>query len=105
MKKKENCPARITINLIGNKWRLLIIRDLLGGKKRFGELKKSLNISQRSLTMNLQFMEKHGLIGKKIFEEVPPHTEYYLTELGTSMEPIIKSLVNWGEKYGLNSNN
>ena len=97
--KKDICPIKLTLDLIGNKWRLLIVRDLLSGKKRFGELKKSLNISQRSLTINLQFMEKHNLIEKKIFNEVPPHTEYCLTDFGKTLEPLMKSLEDWGNWY------
>ena len=97
--KKDVCPVKLTLDLVGNKWRLLIVRDLLGGRKRFGELKKSLAISQRSLTMNLQFMEKHGFIEKKIFNEVPPHTEYCLTDFGKTLEPLMKALEDWGNWY------
>lgn len=89
-----------TINLIGNKWKLLIIRDLLSGKKRFGELRKSLNgISQRVLTENLRGLEKDGLIDRKVFAEVPPRVEYSLNKTGFSLAPVIDSMAEWGTKY------
>lgn len=85
--KKElpACPVEITMGLIGDKWKVLIIRDLLTGTKRFGELKKSLNgITQKVLTNNLRQMEASGLVNRKVYAEVPPRVEYSLTETGWS---------------------
>lgn len=83
------CPVEITMGLIGDKWKILIIRDLLTGTKRFGELRKSLNgISQKVLTNNLRDMEKSGLVHREAFAEVPPRVEYSLTETGWSLEPF-----------------
>ena len=99
-KKVLDCPVATTINLIGNKWKLLIIRDLLGGTKRFGELRKSLTgISQRVLTENLRSMESDGLLERKVFAEVPPRVEYSLTKTGLSLQPVITSMAEWGTKY------
>ena len=94
------CPVATTINLIGNKWKLLIIRDLLGGTKRFGELRKSLTgISQRVLTENLRALENDGLLERKVFAEVPPRVEYSLNKTGLSLQPVINSMAEWGTKY------
>lgn len=99
-KKILDCPVATTINLIGNKWKLLIIRDLLGGTKRFGELRKSLTgISQRVLTENLRALENDGLLERKVFAEVPPRVEYSLNKTGLSLLPIITSMADWGTKY------
>lgn len=99
-KKILDCPVATTINLIGNKWKLLIIRDLLDGTKRFGELRKSLTgISQRVLTENLRELETDGLLNRKVFAEVPPRVEYSLNKTGQSLLPIISSMANWGTKY------
>lgn len=82
------------------KWKILIIRDLLTGKKRFGELRKSLTgISQKVLTNNLRNMEKSGLVHREIFAEVPPRVEYSLTDTGWSLQPILDSMVKWGNNY------
>lgn len=95
-----DCPVATTINLIGNKWKLLIIRDLLGGTKRFGELRKSLTgISQRVLTENLRDLEKDGLVNRKVYAEVPPKVEYSLNETGLSLSPIINAMAEWGTNY------
>lgn len=94
------CPVEITMGLIGEKWKVLIIRDLLTGTKRFGELKKSVTgITQKVLTNNLRQMEQSGLIIRKVYAEVPPRVEYSLTDLGKSLKPILDSMVNWGEDY------
>ena len=105
MKKNySNCPVETTLSILENKWRILILRDLLTGAKRFGELKKSIgSISQRSLTMNLRFMEECKIIDRKVFPEVPPRVEYSLTEIGKSLKPILKAMEDWGNYYrGLN---
>lgn len=94
------CPVEITMGLIGDKWKILIIRDLLTGTKRFGELRKSLNgISQKVLTNNLRDMEKSGLVHHEAFAEVPPRVEYSLTETGWSLEPVLYYMVQWGNNY------
>lgn len=94
------CPVEITMELIGDKWKILIIRDLLTGTKRFGELKKSLTgISQKVLTNNLRDMEKSGLVHREVFAEVPPRVEYSLTDTGWSLQPILDSMVKWGNNY------
>ena len=94
------CPVEITMGLIGDKWKILIIRDLLTGTKRFGELRKSLTgISQKVLTNNLRDMEKSGLVHREVFAEVPPRVEYSLTELGMSLKPILDAMQSWGESY------
>ena len=88
------------MGLIGDKWKVLIIRDLLTGTKRFGELKKSLNgITPKVLTNNLREMEASGLVNRKVYAEVPPRVEYSLTETGLSLKPILDSMVVWGNSY------
>lgn len=94
------CPVEITMGLIGDKWKVLIIRDLLTGTKRFGELKKSLlGITQKVLTNNLRQMESSGLILRKVYAEVPPKVEYSLSDTGLSLKPILNSMVEWGNEY------
>ena len=94
------CPMEITLTLIGDKWKVLILRDLMPGTKRFGELKKSVgNVSQKVLTVQLRAMEESGLVHREVYAEVPPRVEYSLTELGKSLKPILDSLWAWGEAY------
>ena len=94
------CPVETTLTLIGDKWKVLILRDLMTGTKRFGELKKSVgNVSQKVLTAQLRDMEENGLIDRRVYAEVPPRVEYSLTELGKSLKPILDSMQNWGEQY------
>ena len=94
------CPVATTVSLIGSKWKLLIMRNLLGRPWRFTELQKSIDgISQKVLTEALHSMEADGLVIRKAYPEVPPRVEYSLTELGESMRPIIKSMENWGMAY------
>ena len=100
--KKElpACPLETTLTLIGDKWKVLILRDLMPGTKRFGELKKSVgNVSQKVLTAQLRTMEESGLVNRKVYAEVPPRVEYSLTELGKSLKPILDSMRAWGEAY------
>lgn len=102
MKKNDlpACPVEITLSLMGDKWKFLIIRDLLTGTKRFGELQRLVGgVSQKVLTNNLRQMEESGLISRKVFAEVPPRVEYSLTDLGLSLKPILDSMVNWGNEY------
>ena len=99
-KELPACPVETTLTLIGNKWKVLIIRDLLQGTKRFGELKKSIgSVSQKVLTSQLRAMEEDGLIHREVYAEVPPRVEYSLTELGCSLKPILDAMVNWGNNY------
>ncbi len=99
-KQLPACPVETTLMLLSDKWKVLILRDLQNGTKRFGELKKSIGkISQKVLTANLRSMEDDGLITRKVYPEVPPKVEYTLTELGKSLEPILIAMKNWGEKY------
>lgn len=94
------CPVETTLMLIGDKWKVLILRDLMPGTKRFGELKKSIgSVSQKVLTAQLRDMEESGLVIRQVYAEVPPRVEYSLTELGKSLKPILDSMQNWGEGY------
>ena len=94
------CPVETTLTLIGDKWKVLILRDLMPGTKRFGELKKSIgNVSQKVLPAQLRAMEESGLLTRTVYAEVPPRVEYTLTELGKSLKPILDALWNWGEEY------
>ena len=94
------CPVETTLTLIGDKWKVLILRDLPPGTKRFGELKKSIgSVSQKVLTAQLRAMEENRLVHREIYAEVPPRVEYSLTELGKSLKPILDSMWAWGEAY------
>jgi len=94
------CPVETTLLLISDRWKVLIIRDLLDGTKRFGELKKSIgNVSQKVLTANLRSMEDSGLLTRKVYAEVPPRVEYTLTETGYSLKPVLDALSEWGTEY------
>lgn len=94
------CPVETTLTMIGDKWKVLILRDLIGGTKRFGELKKSIGtVSQKVLTAQLRAMEESGLVDRKVYAEVPPRVEYTLTELGRSLKPILDAMWDWGEGY------
>lgn len=94
------CPVETTLMLIGDKWKILILRDLMEGTKRFGELKKSIGtVSQKVLTAQLRDMEACGLVDRRVYAEVPPRVEYSLTELGRSLRPILDAMWAWGEAY------
>ena len=100
--KKElpSCPVETTLTLISDKWKVLILRDLMTGTKRFGELKKSIgHVSQKVLTAQLREMEENGLLTRTVYAEVPPRVEYTLTDLGYSLKPILDALREWGEAY------
>ncbi len=104
MRSKEDilpeCPVATTVSLIGSKWKLLIMRNLLARPWRFNELQKSIDgISQKALTEALRSMVADGIVIRKACPEVPPRVEYSLTELGESMRPIIKAMENWGTAY------
>ena len=99
-KELPACPVETTLTLISDKWKVLILRDLVPGSKRFGELKRSVgNVSQKVLTAQLREMEQSGLLTRTVYPEVPPRVEYTLTELGYSLKPILDAMWNWGEQY------
>lgn len=99
-KTLPDCPVETTLTLISDKWKVLILRDLMPGTKRFGELKKSIgSVSQKVLTAQLRQMEQSGLLIRTVYPEVPPRVEYTLTELGYSLKPILDAMWNWGEEY------
>ena len=99
-KEMPACPVETTLMLISDRWKVLIIRDLLDGTKRFGELKRSVgNISQKVLTANLRAMAESGLLTRKVYPEVPPRVEYTLTETGYSLKPILDAMKEWGTNY------
>ena len=99
-KKLPECPVEITLQLIGDKWKVLIIRDLLEGTKRFNELRRSVEgITQKVLTSHLRAMEAAGLVNRKVYPEVPPKVEYSLTETGLSLKPVLDAMVAWGTDY------
>ena len=99
-KELPACPVETTLMLIGDKWKVLILRDLMPGTKRFGEWKKSIgSVSQKVLTAQLRDMEEKGLVSRKVYAEVPPRVEYSLTELGKSLCPVLDALREWGENY------
>ena len=94
------CPVETTLMLIGSKWKVLILRDLMPGTKRFGELRRSIgSVSQKVLTAQLRDMEACGLVDRRVYAEVPPRVEYSLTELGRSLRPILDAMWVWGEAY------
>lgn len=103
MKKKEElpaCPVATTVQLIGSKWKLLILRNLLMRPWRFNELRKDLEgISQKVLTDSLRAMEEDGIITRTVYAEVPPRVEYALSPLGESMKPILDAMEQWGTEY------
>lgn len=99
------CPVATTVELIGNKWKLLIIRNLLDGEQRFTQLKNGIpGISQKVLTDNLRIMEEEGIISREVFAQAPPKVIYSLTEIGKSLLPIIDAMTEWGDNYKNNLN-
>ncbi len=94
------CPVEPTLTLISDKWKVLILRDLMSGARRFGELKRSLGaVSQKVLTAQLRQMEDSGLLTRTVYPEVPPRVEYRLTDLGRSLKPVLDAMQSWGEAY------
>ena len=94
------CPVATTLMLIGNKWKIFIIQQLMDKPFRFSELRRAIpGISEKVLTDNLRALEKDGLITRTVFPEIPPHTEYALSDLGETMRPIIESMATWGTGY------
>ena len=106
MVKKEElpaCPVATTVGLIGSKWKLLIMRNLLQRPWRFNELQRDLEgISQKVLTDSLRSMEADGIVTRTVYPEVPPHVEYALSDVGESMRPIIEAMEQWGTEYKKN---
>lgn len=99
-KDLPDCPVATTVNLLGSKWKVLILRDLLLGPRRFGELEKSLQgISKKVLTESLRSMEEDGIVLRRVIPELPPKVEYSLSDLGDSLRPIISVMAEWGMKY------
>lgn len=100
LKELPACSVETTLTLISDKWKVLILRDLMPGTKRFGELRKSIgHVTQKVLTAQLRQMEESGLLTRKVYAEVPPRVEYTLTELGYSLKPILDAMWTWGEEY------
>lgn len=98
-KELPDCPIAVVLKLIGCKWKIYIVRDLLEGTKRFGMLKKSTGCSQKILTSKLREMEEDGLVERKIYAEVPPRVEYTLTDIGYSMASVLEAMAQWGTDY------
>ena len=99
---QSTCQMFDTLQLVGNKWVLVILLRLSGGTKRFGELQKSIEeISPKVLTQQLKKMEKEGLVNRKVYAEIPPKVEYSLTDKGKALEPVMKKIIEWGEVYGV----
>lgn len=97
------CPVATTVQLIGNKWKLLIIRNLLADSQRFTDFLKTIpGLSKKVLTDNLRALEEDGLIERKVFAEVPPRVEYSLSDLGKTLKPILDAMFEWGTDYKLN---
>lgn len=100
------CPVETTLSLIGDKWKVLILRELVGGTKRFSELKKSIGgVSQKVLTAQLRDMEEKGLVNRKVYAQVPPKVEYTLTETGYSLKPVLDAMETWGKEYKAKNKN
>ena len=94
------CPVETTLMLISDKWKVLILRDLMPGTKRFSELKRSVgHVTQKVLTAQLRQMEESGLVTRTVYPEVPPRVEYSLTEIGRSLKPVLDAMWDWGENY------
>lgn len=94
------CPVETCLNFIADKWKVLILRDLLEGTKRFSELKRSLcPVTQKMLTQQLREMEEDGLVNRKVYPVVPPKVEYSLTEFGRSLYPVIEAMRRWGDEF------
>lgn len=94
---EETCPVTRAVRVLGGKWTLLVVRDLLGGTRRFSELRASLaGISPNTLTDRLRSLEEHGLVDRTMYAEIPPRVEYSITPAGRALEPVIRALAEWG---------
>ncbi|MBI5235759.1 MAG: helix-turn-helix transcriptional regulator [Deltaproteobacteria bacterium] len=99
-KKKINCPVEITLAIIGSKWKVLILRELMDGTKRFSELGRGVDgITQKMLTAQLRQMEKDDIVSRKVYPVVPPRVEYSLTKTGKSLVPVLNAMCRWGSAY------
>lgn len=100
-RRKTNCPAEITLSIIGGRWKTLLLYHLFQGVKRFSELQRAtVGITQKMLTQQLREMERDGLVHREVYAEVPPKVEYSLTPLGHTLEPVVHAMCDWGFKYG-----
>lgn len=100
LKKLPKCPVETTLALLNNKWKVLIIRDLMSGTKRFGALKQTLGtITQKVLTTNLRSMEEDGLVLRKTYLQMPPRVEYTLSDIGYSLAHVVDAMADWGSGY------
>jgi DNA-binding HxlR family transcriptional regulator len=98
--KTTMCPVEVTLSIVGGKWKLQIVHCLLGGTKRFGQLRRLIPVAtQQMLTLQLRELEQMGILHRQVYAQVPPKVEYSLTELGRSLEPIIRQIYQWGEWY------
>lgn len=98
--ERTKCPMETTLEIIGNKWKPVIIFHLLRGKKRFGELQRLiLGVTRQMLTQHLREMEAHGILHREIYQQVPPKVEYSLTETGRTLIPVLQAMTEWGRKY------
>ncbi len=98
--RKYHCPVEATLSILSGKWKLLIIRELLGGPKRFSQLQRAIpEITQKMLTKHLRELERDGLIHRKVYPQIPPRVEYYLTDVGESLREVLEVLHRWGESY------
>ena len=99
--RQSNCPAEYTLAMIGGRWKIPLLFNLLSGAKRFSELSRALGgVTQKMLTQQLREMERHGLVERKIYAQVPPKVEYSLTPLGRSLEPVVDAMCRWGDLHG-----
>ena len=99
-KQLPDCPVGTTLTLIGDRWKTLIVQQLIGGTKRFGEIKSAIGrVSQKVLTTNLREMEADGLLTRKVYPQVPPRVEYTLTDLGYSLKPVLDAMEAWGLQF------
>src|ERR1700742_3029182 len=99
-RRKTNCPAEITLSVIGGRWKTVLLYHLFQGVKRFSELQRALSgITQKMLTQQLREMERDGLVHREVYAEVPPRVEYSLTPLGQTLEPVVHAMCDWGVNY------
>ena len=99
-RRRTDCPAEITLSVIGGRWKVILLYHLFEGVKRFSELQRALTgITQKMLTQQLREMERDGLVHREVYPEVPPKVEYSLTPLGRSLEPVVRAMCEWGVKY------
>ncbi|HMD55804.1 MAG TPA: helix-turn-helix domain-containing protein [Phycisphaerae bacterium] len=100
LRKSVSCPVESTLHVIGGRWKVLVIYQLLGGVRRFNELHRLLRgVSPRTLARQLRELERDGVVRRKVYPEIPPHVEYSLTPLGKSLEPILMAMDKWAEGF------